>query len=56
MVLQGILRQARLQYNIRRDVIILGGLGLLAYNTDNLLLQRVENSLRSSGLLHYGSV
>ena len=56
MVLAGLTRQLRLQYAMRKDVIILGGIGLFGVSADHLILQRSENKLRSLGLWHQGKL
>ena len=51
-MLQGITRQLRLQYAMRKDVLWLGGIGFFAMNADHLILQRTEAKLRALGLMH----
>ncbi len=52
MVLQGLTRQLRLQYAMRKDVIWLGGIVGFGLTADHLILQRTENKLRALGLWH----
>ena len=49
MVLAGLTRQLRLQYAMRKDVIILGGIGLFGVSADHLILQRSENKPNEVG-------
>ena len=56
MVLQGVARQLRLQYAMRKDVIWVGGMVVFGYSADHLILQRTENTLRRLGLMHQGKL
>ncbi len=56
MVLQGLTRQLRLQYAMRKDVIVLGGICAFGLTADHLILQRTESKLRALGLWHQGKL
>ena len=56
MVLQGLFRQIRLQYAMRKDVIVLGGMAFFYMNADHLILQRTEQKLSALGLIHQGNM
>ena len=56
MVFQGLARQIRLQYAMRKDVIILGGIAFFGMNADHLILQRTEQKLSALGLYHQGNM
>ena len=51
-MLQGVTRQLRLQYAMRKDVLWLAGMGAFYFSADHLVLQRTENKLRALGLIH----
>ena len=50
--MQALVRQLRLQYAMRKDVIWLGGIGFFYLNADHLILQRTHAKLQMLGLCH----
>ena len=51
-MLQGVSRQLRLQYAMRKDVLWIGGMTAFYFSADHLILQRTEAKLRAFGLMH----
>ena len=51
-MLQGVTRQLRLQYAMRKDVIVLAGIGFFYMNADHMIIKRTEQRLRALGLYH----
>ena len=55
-MLQGMLRAGRLQWAMRKDVFVIGGLTAFYFSADHLILQRTEQKLRALGLYHEGNM
>ena len=56
MVLAGVMRQMRMQYAMRKDVLWMGGMAFFYFSADHLILQRTESKLRAVGLWHQGKL
>lgn len=52
MVFQGVARQLKLQYAMRKHYIWLAGMGAFYFSADHLILQRAEAKLRALRLIH----
>lgn len=56
MVFQGVARQMKLQYAMRKHYVWLAGMGAFFFSADHLILQRSEAKLRTLGLIHQGNM